>query len=148
MHKAWSNIEDGTKKSPILTQMERFRTVTSPLNSQMAMKWCTKLEVAWKRCPIVFQGHLSNFKVTRKKIADFDLNLVFPACNFILISQMAMKWYTKLRRGALLFFKVIRQISRSHGTKKLPILSQIWRFRTVAPFWFDRWLWNEAQSLK
>ena len=29
----------------------------------MALKWCTKLEVAYKRCPIVFQGHPSNFKV-------------------------------------------------------------------------------------
>ena len=27
----------------------------------------TKLEVAWKRCPIIFQGHPSNFKVTRDK---------------------------------------------------------------------------------
>ena len=32
------------------------------LNSPMATK---KLEVAWKRCPIVFEGHPSNFKVTR-----------------------------------------------------------------------------------
>ena len=33
----------------------------------MATKWCTKLEVALKRCPIVFQGHPSHFKVTRDK---------------------------------------------------------------------------------
>ena len=31
------------------------------------MKWCTKLETAKERCPIVFQGHPSNFKVTRYK---------------------------------------------------------------------------------
>ena len=37
----------------------------SSLNSHMAMKSCTQLEAAWKRCPIVLQGHLSNFKVTR-----------------------------------------------------------------------------------
>ena len=37
------------------------------LNSPMAMKCCTKLETAKERCPIVFQGHLSNFKVTRDK---------------------------------------------------------------------------------
>ena len=37
----------------------------SSLNSPMATKWCTKLEVALKRCPIVFQGHPSNFKITR-----------------------------------------------------------------------------------
>ena len=33
----------------------------------MAMKCCTKLETAKKRCPIVFQGHPSNFKVTQNK---------------------------------------------------------------------------------
>ena len=35
------------------------------------------------------------------------------------------------RRGALLFFKVIRQIWRSHRTKKSPIWTPIERFRTV-----------------
>ena len=44
-----------------------FPDCNSSLNSQMAMKCCTKLETAKKRCPIVFQGHLSNFKVTRDK---------------------------------------------------------------------------------
>ena len=37
------------------------------LNSPMAMKCCTKLETAKERCPIVFQGHPSNFKVTGDK---------------------------------------------------------------------------------
>ena len=32
-----------------------FPDCNSSLNSPMAMKWCTKLEVAWKRCPIVFK---------------------------------------------------------------------------------------------
>ena len=53
-----------------------------------------------------------------------------------------------VRRGALLFFKVIRQISRSHGTKKSPILTRIERFRTVTLVWIHRWLWNDASSLK
>ena len=44
-----------------------FPDSNSSLNTPMATKWCTKLEVALKRCPIVFQGHLSNFKVTRLK---------------------------------------------------------------------------------
>ena len=35
------------------------------------------------------------------------------------------------KRGALLFFKVIR----------------IERFRTVTPVWIHRWIWNDAQSL-
>ena len=44
-----------------------FPDCYSSLNSPMAMKCCTKLETAKERCPIVFQGHPSNFKVTRHK---------------------------------------------------------------------------------
>ena len=44
-----------------------FPDSNSSLNSQMAMKCCTKLETTKERCPIVFQGHPSNFKVTRDK---------------------------------------------------------------------------------
>ena len=44
-----------------------FPYCNSSLNSPMAMKCCTKLETAKERCPIVFQGHPSNFKVTRDK---------------------------------------------------------------------------------
>ena len=42
-----------------------FPDCNSSLNSSMAKKWCTKLEVALRRCPIVYQGHPSNFKVTQ-----------------------------------------------------------------------------------
>ena len=44
-----------------------FPDSNSSLNSPMAMKCCPKLETAKERCPIVFQGHPSNFKVTRDK---------------------------------------------------------------------------------
>ena len=44
-----------------------FPDCNSSLNSPMAMKCCTKHETAKDRCPIVFQGHPSNFKVTRYK---------------------------------------------------------------------------------
>ena len=44
-----------------------FPDSNSSLNLPMAMKYCTKLETEKKRCPIVFQGHPSNFKVTRDK---------------------------------------------------------------------------------
>ena len=53
-----------------------------------------------------------------------------------------------LTRGALLFFNVIHQISRSHRWYKSSILTQIGRFRTVTPVWIHQWLWNDAQSLK
>ena len=44
-----------------------FPDCNSSLNSPMGTKWCTKVEVALKRCPIVLQGHPSNFTVTRVK---------------------------------------------------------------------------------
>ena len=82
MHKAWSSIEEEPycfSRSSIKFQGHialeivefdsnwAFPDCNSSLNSMMAMKCCTKLETAKKRCPIVFQGHPSNFKVTRDK---------------------------------------------------------------------------------
>ena len=46
-----------------------FPDCNSSLNSWMAMKCCTKLETVKERCPFVFQGHPSYFKVTRYKIS-------------------------------------------------------------------------------
>ena len=82
MHKAWSNIEE----VPYCFSMssDKFRGHTGQkitnfdpnwscpdcsysLNSPMALRWCSKLNVAKKMCPIVFQGYPSNFKVTRDK---------------------------------------------------------------------------------
>ena len=44
-----------------------FPDCNSSLNSPMALRSCTKLESAKEKCPIVFQGHPSNFEVTRYK---------------------------------------------------------------------------------
>ena len=55
------------KKSSILTQIGRFRTVAPVWLHQWLWNLCTKLEAAYERCPIGFQGHLSSFKITRDK---------------------------------------------------------------------------------
>ena len=80
MHKAWSSIEEvsycflrSSVKSQGHTALKTvefdsnwpFPDSNSSLNTPMATKWWTKLELEKKRCPIVFQGHPSNFKVTR-----------------------------------------------------------------------------------
>ena len=75
--------------------------LNSSLNSQMAMKWCRKLDVG-------------------PKIANFT-----QIGNCGAITPVSIHWWwwndaqsLKLhRRGALLFFKCIRQISKSHRTK-------------------------------
>ena len=82
MHKAWNSIEEVPycfSRSSVKLQGHTalkivefdpnwpFPVCNSSLNSPMAMKCCTKLETAKERCPIVFQGHPSNFKVTQDK---------------------------------------------------------------------------------
>ena len=82
MHRAWSSIEEVPYcfwRSSVKFQGHialkivefdpnwAFPDCNSSFNSPMAMKCCTKLETAKKRCPIFFQGHPSNFKVTLDK---------------------------------------------------------------------------------
>ena len=82
MHRAWSSIVEVPycfSRSYVKFQGQTalkivefdlnwaFPDCNSSLNSPMAMKCCTKLETAKEICSIVFQGHPSNFKVTRYK---------------------------------------------------------------------------------
>ena len=82
MHRAWSCIVEvpysfsrSYVKFPGHTALKivefdpnwAFPDSNSSFNAPMAMKCCTKLETAKEGCPIVFQGHPSNFKVTRDK---------------------------------------------------------------------------------
>ena len=46
-----------------------FPDHNSSFNTQMATIWCTKFEVTGSRCPIAFQGLMSNVKVTQGKIS-------------------------------------------------------------------------------
>ena len=136
MHKAWSSKEEMPycfSRSYVELQGHMAKKIVyfdrnwvlpdcnSSLNSPMAMKWCAKLEVAKKRCPIVFQGHPSNFRVTQlKKSSNLTHFGSFRTVTPVWIHKwqpndaQGLKWHW---RGALLFFKVIRQISRSHGSK-------------------------------
>ena len=74
-----------------------FLDCNSSLNSPMALKWCSKVDVVQRRCAIVFWSHPSNLKVTwDKKITNFDLSWEFPDCNSSLNSPMDFKRCTKL----------------------------------------------------
>ena len=91
------------------------------LNTPMATEWCTKLEIALKRCPIIFRGHPSNFKVTRlKKSSNLTqigrFRTVTPVWSHQWLWNAAQS-LKQQRRAALLFSNVIHQISRSHDTK-------------------------------
>ena len=98
-----------------------FLDCNSSLSSPMATKWCTKLEVGEKRCLIVFEGHLSNFKLKRLKKSSILTQIKhFRTVTPVWIHQWLRndaKSFKSHRRGVLLFFRVIHQISRSHGLK-------------------------------
>ena len=147
-----------------------FLNCNSSLNSPMATKWCTKLQVALKRCPIVFScdqaalwmvqsvrpsvclSHLFDYvpiilsswnfqellpvtKVTsmqkvkvrgqRSRSQRSQPNFTVSGLQFEFTYDDEMMHihcsFIMLRRGALLFFKVICQISRSHGSKNCRI---------------------------
>ena len=55
----------GQKKITNFDPNWEFPDCNSSLTSQMDMKWCTKLDVVYKKCPIVFRGHPSNFSTTQ-----------------------------------------------------------------------------------
>ena len=88
----------------------------SSFNSPMAMKWSTKLEVAWKRCRIVFQGYLSNFKVTRGE--ELTIWLRFESLQLITPIQI-IRWLQMTHiafRGKQSLFIVFR-MAMSHQPK-------------------------------
>ena len=94
-------------------------------NGPMAMKWGTKLEVAYKRCPIVLKGHLSNFKVTW----DRKSSILTWIESFQIVTPVWIYWcfWKKCTKrdvgGALLFF--INLISRSYRMKNRPFESSL-----------------------
>ena len=127
MHKAWSSIGKVPycfSRSNINFQGHvgqkivdfdpncSFPDFNSSLNIPLALKCCTKLNLIQKRCPIVFQGHPSNFKVTRDKKSPIFTRIE----RFRTVTQVWLhRWIwndaqslTLCRKGALLFFKVIR----------------------------------------
>ena len=121
-----------------------FPDCNSSLNTLMAVKWCIQFEGTSKRCPIVFQGHPSNFKVTqhnKSPILTRIKRLVWIP-RWLWNAAQSLKQH---RRGALLFlrssnFKVTRDIAS-------PIFTQIERFRTITTLWIHRGVWDDAQSL-
>ena len=89
------------------------------------------------------QGQRSKVKVTEVTTQLNRFRTVTPVWIHQWV-QNAAQSLKKHRRGALLFFKVIHQISRSHCSKN----RRIERFRTVTQIWIHQWVQNAAQSLK
>ena len=120
--RSYVKFQDHTAKKIVnFDPIWAFLDCNFSLNTPMAMKWSTKFEAAKERCPIVLQDHPSHFKVTQgKKLSILTQIGRFRTVTPVWIHQWLWndaKSWNRHRRGALLFFEVICQISRSHGTK-------------------------------
>ena len=140
-----------------------FPDCNSSLNSPMAMKCCTKLETAKARCPIVFQGHPSNFKVTRYKTSPIltQIGRFRTIGRTIGRSQLSNPsdlpcWLCSHHRIIMKFSGVItndqsKVLAKGQGqrskVKVTEVTTQLNRFRTVTPVWIHIWWWNVAYSL-
>ena len=145
-----SNVNVIEIKNPI----KPFPESNSSFDSHMAMKRYTKLDVAWKRWPIVFQGHPSNVKDTRAENQRFWPKIDgFRDCNCSHKSQMAAKWCTNIEVAwgrcpvFLVFFEgveVIRQIAKS----RKPQNRQLWGFLIMTPVSIHWWPANARQKFE
>ena len=161
IHKAWSNIEEVPYcflMSSIKFQGHTGQKITDfdlnwaypdcnpSLNSPMALKWRTMLDVVWKSSPIVFQGHLSNFEVTQPKNRRFwpALSVSGPSLQFEFFEMMLKD----RRRIGKVSYWFSRSSAKFQGhTEQITNLTRIEHFRTVIPVWIHWWLWNDAQCL-
>ena len=103
------------------------------------MKCCTKLETAKARCPIVFQGHPSNFKVTWDKTSP----ILTQIGRFRIIGQSQLSNPSDLP-CLRSYVKFQGYTGQKKKQKKSTILTQIESFWTVTPVWIHRQLWNDA----
>ena len=174
MHRAWSSIVEVPycwSKSYVKFQGHMalkivefypnwaFPDSNSSLNSPMAMKCYTKLETPKERCPIVFQGHPSNFKVTRDKTSP----ILTQIGRFRTIGRSQLSnpsdlpfWLCSHHCIIMKFSGVItNDQSKVHAkgqgqrskVKVTEVTTQLNRFRTVTPVWIHIWWWNDAYSL-
>ena len=144
MHKAWSSIVEVPycfSRSSVKLQGHTalkifefdpncaFLDCNSSLNSPMAMNCCTKLETAKERCPIVFQGHPSNFKVTRYKTSPILTQIGrFRTIRWLQLSNPSD---LPCLRSSIKF--------QGHTGQKIADFEPNERFQNVSPFWIHRW---------
>ena len=174
MHRAWSSIVEVPycflrsyikfQGHTALKMVEfdpkwAFLDSNFSLNSLMAMKCCTKLKTAKERCSIVFQGHPSNFKVTRDKTSPISTQI--GCFRTIGRSQLSNPsdlpcWLCSHHRIIMKFSGLItNDQSKVHAkgqgqrskVKVTEVTTQLNRFRTVTPVWIHIWWWNDAYSL-
>ena len=117
----------------------------------MAKKWCTKLAVVLKRCPIAFscdQAALWMVQSVRPSVC--------PSVRLSVRLSVTPFWLCSHHRIIMKFSGVITsdksdvhakgQGQRSK-VKVTEVTTQLHRFRTVTPVWIHIWWWDDAYSL-
>ena len=112
----------------------------------IVMKFSGTITIDMSDVHVKCHGRRSKVKVTDVKTQFNRFRTVAPVWIHIWRWRDAQNliWH---RRDTLLFFKVIRQISRSQGTKNRRFYTRIGRFQTVTPVRIHIWLQNDAQTL-
>ena len=121
-----------------------------------------KADNVWERCLILFQGHLSNFKVTRlKKIANFYQNWAFRTVTPVWIYWWLWNDAQSLKqhkRGALWFSRPFVKFQGHRGHKiadfdpnwafpdckfefndGFEMMHKVWRGIEEVPYCFSMW---------
>ena len=175
MHRAWSSIVEvpycfsrsdvkfqghTALKIVVFDPNWAFPDSNSSLNSPMAMKCCSKLGTAKEGCPIVFQGHQSNFMVTRDKTSP----ILTQIGRFRTIGRSQLSNPSDLPCSPCSHHPIIMKFSRvitmvrsdvhakgqgqRSKVKVTEVNTQLSRFQTLTPVWIHIWQWNYAHSWK
>ena len=125
MHKSWCRIEEvpycfwkssikfqGHTGQKIINfeQSWAFPDCNSSLNGPMDLKWRTKLDVVWKKYPIFFEGHPSNFMVTwaeKLKIwIQFEITSPVAAIKSLRFALFFHWWYFEDGLGKAVYHQI------------------------------------------
>ena len=120
------------KVTEVKTQLNRFRTVTPVWILILWWNDAHSLTLLRRGALLFFQGHPSNFKVTRlKKIVGFDPDWAFPDCNSSWNSPMATKMmhtaWSSIKEVSYCFWRSSVKF-QSHTALKIVEFDPNWAF--------------------
>ena len=121
----------------------------------MATKCCTKLEVALKRCPILFSCDQAALWMVQSVCPSVCLFVRLSVCPSVCLSVTPF-WLCYHHRIIMKFSGVItKDQGKVHANgqgqrskvKVTDVTTQLNSFRTVTPVWIHIWWQNDAYSL-
>ena len=128
-----------------------FPDCNSSLNSPMATKWCIKLEVAKKRCPIVFSCDQAALWMVQSVRPSVCLSVRPSVCLSVTPFWLCSHHPIIMKFSGVITSDKSDVHAKGQGqrskVKVTEVTTQLYRFRTVTPVWIHVWWWNDAYSL-